>query len=367
MSLWRNIPPLLGVLLLLGCERPLPETPDQVLRPVQVQRVLSRPATVTRDFVGRLDAAQTVDLGFEVDGELTSLPILEGQALAAGALVAALDPTRFELALRETSIELHLAELDLERRQSLLAERATSLAEVDAARARFELAEVRLAQSRESLADSRITAPFDAVVARRHLDVGTRVRIGDVVARLLDVSELRVVVSLPEDLIANLATDAWESMRVTAGFRGLPAERFELRYLEHAAEANGVAQTFDVTFALPRPEVGNLLPGMTAVVYVETRSAPQQGAQPSEFMLPTAALLSAPDGGFLVWVLDPESGRVQRRVVTVTEARGSGGDAETGIGIASGVAEGEWVVVAGASQLQDGMQVRPVDVDGRGL
>jgi len=366
MSLWRNIW-LLAALFLLGCERPLPEAPDQIVRPVQVQRVGPRAFTETRDFVGRLDAAQTVDLAFEVDGELAELPILEGQAVAMGALVAALDPIRFELAVREASIALRLAGLDLERRQTLLAKRATSQAEVDEARARFELAEVRLAQSREGLADSRITAPFDAVVARRYLDIGTRVRIGDVVARLADVSELRVVASLPEDLVANLTTDAWGSMRVSAGFRVLPGERFDLRYLEHAAEANAVAQTFDVTFALPRPETGNLLPGMTAVVDVEIRTDPQQGAQLAEFRLPIAALVSAPDGGFLVWVLDPESGRVQRRAVTVTAARGTGRSAATGIGIASGVSQGEWVVVAGASQLQDGMQVRAVDLDGRAL
>lgn len=366
MSFWR-MAWLLAALSLLGCERPLPEAPDQVLRPVQVQRVVSRPTTSVRDFVGRLDAAQTVDLAFEVDGEMTELPILEGQSVAAGALVAALDPTRFELALREASIELRLAELELERRQTLLAQRATSVAEVDAARARFELAEVRLAQARERLADTRITAPFDAVVARRHLDIGTRVRIGDGVARLADLSELRVVVSLPEDLLAHLTTDAWASMRVSAGFRGLPDQRFELQYLEHAAEANAVAQTFDVTFTLPRPQGVQLLPGMTAVVYVETRSSPQQAAAVAEFTVPTAALVSAPDGGFEVWILDPESGRVQRRAVTVTEARVSSDDASTGIGIASGIAEGEWVVVAGASQLQDGMQVRPVDADGRGL
>lgn len=365
MICWRHAW-LLPVLLLTGCDRPLPEPAEQTLRPVQVQRVAPRPITVSRDFVGRLQAAQTVDLAFEVDGELTSLPILEGQAVAAGDLLAALDPTRFELALQEASIDLRLTRLELERRQTLLAERATSVAEVDAARARFELAEVRLARARESLHDSRITAPFDAVVARRHLDIGTRVRVGDVVARLANVSELRVVASLPEDLLASLAADAWASIRVSAAFRGLPSQRFDLQYVEHAAEANAVAQTFDVTFSLPRPEGAHLLPGMTAVVYVDTRS-PRQAAEAAEFMLPTAALLSAPDGSFMVWVLDPESGRVQRRGVTVTEARGSMGTVATGIGIGSGLAEGEWVVVAGASQLQDGMRVRPVDADGRGL
>lgn len=358
---------LLVVLALVGCERPLPQPPDQVVRPVQVQRVVPRPDSTVREFVGRLDAAQTVDLAFEVDGEVAELPILEGQTLAAGALVAALDPTRFELALREASIELRLARLELERRQTLLEQRSVSLAEVDQARARFELAEVRLAQAEESLADSRITAPFDAVVARRHLDAGTRVRVGDVVARLLQVDELRVVASLPEDLLADLGTDAWDAMRVSAGFRVLPGERFELSYLEHRAEANAVAQTFDVTFALPRPQIGNLLPGMTATVRVERSAERQQDSQRAEFRLPTAALVSAADGEFQVWVLDTASGRVQRRPVTVTAARGSEQNAAEGIGIASGLTAGEWVVVAGASQLQDGMQVRAVDVDGRAL
>ncbi|NJN50514.1 MAG: hypothetical protein HC809_00660 [Gammaproteobacteria bacterium] len=103
-----------------------------------------------------------------------------------------------------------------------------------------------------------------------------------------------------------------------------------------------------MTFTMPRPEGVTLLPGMTAQVRVELGANGTGG----RMEIPTTALTSAPDGEFFVWVFDPASTRVSRRAVTLGEPR------DSGVRIASGLTDGELIVAAGASQLQDGMQVR---------
>jgi len=249
--------------------------------------------------------------------------------------------------VREAEVQLRLASQDLKRKETLLRERGISESLVDDARAKFELSQVHLSQARKQLADSRINAPFDAYVARRYVDNRTKVRVGDRIARLSDLNELKVVASIREELVATVTPE--RVLSITARFDFLPDRQFPLTFRERSGEANPVAQTYEVTFSMVRPADANLLPGMTAQVRVELRADdPNEGV-----VIPTTALLSEPDGRFFVWVFDPESGRVRRRAVTVTEPLSQG------VGIAEGLEDQELVVAAGASQLQDGMQVHP--------
>ncbi len=337
----------LGLVCLAGCERPEPAVDDQAVRPAKLFRVAADDVAVSHSFVGRVEAAQTVDVSFEVAGELVGLPIREGQDVPAGELVARLDPRDFELALREAEVQLRLASQDLERKEALLRQQGIPRSVVDDARAQYDLWLVRLAQAEERLADTRIVAPFAAHIGRRYVDNRTRVQPGQPIARLLDLNELKVVASVPAELLATVTPERVLSM--TARFDFLPDVEFPLAYRENRGEAGAVAQTYEVTFTLKRPEAVNVLPGMTAEVRVGVQA---QGG--SVMRVPASALLSTPAGRFFVWVYDPASSLVARREVTV------GAPLPTGIAVEEGLADGELVVVAGASQLQEGMRIRPL-------
>lgn len=335
-----------GLLLLLlgGCERELPAIAEQASRPAKLFRVTAEPAVVQHEFVGRVEAAQTVDVSFEVGGELVELPVRQGQALRPGALVAALDPLDFDLAVQEAEVQLRLARQDLERKETLLRDRSVSQSAVDDARAQFELTQIRLSQARKRQADARISAPFAAYVTRRFVDNHTRVRSGEVIARLLDLTELKIVVSVPEELMATVSED--RVVAVSARFGFLPDEVFPLTYRDNAGEANDVAQTYDVSFTMARPQRWNILPGMTASVRLELTESVNPAVT-----IPVNALLGDAAGGFFVWVYEPQTSKVIRRAVQ------AGALLAQGIVIDSGLADGELVVTAGASQLQPGMRI----------
>lgn len=338
---------LLLVTVLSGCERTQAPVADQSVRPAKLFRVSSLGATVSHDFVGRVEAAQAVDVSFEVAGELVQLPILEAQDLQAGDLVARLDPTDFELAVREAEVQVRLAAQDLERKEALLRQQGIPRSVVDDARANHDLWVVRLDQARERLADTRIVAPFDARVAARYVDNRSRVQPGEPVARLLDLSHLTVVANVPAGLLATVTPDRVVAM--TARFDFLPDEPFPLTYRESRGEASPVAQTYEVSFTLQRSDAVNILPGMSARVRVDLRADSRGSIQ-----VPASALLSDPESNFFVWVYDPATSLVERRRVVV------GSPFPTGIGIRRGLTDGELVVMAGASQLQEGMRVRPL-------
>ena len=82
---------LLTVLLLTACEGREPPPPEeQSIRPARILVVGTAGETEQHEFVARIEAAQTIDVSFEVAGPLAQLPILEGQTISEGGLIAAL-------------------------------------------------------------------------------------------------------------------------------------------------------------------------------------------------------------------------------------------------------------------------------------
>mgnify|MGYP001821916680 CR=1 FL=1 len=338
---------LLSAWLLAGCEQTAElEVAEQSIRPARIFQVVNEGASSTYEFVGRVEAAQTVDVSFEVAGPLVQLPILEGDTVPAGGLIAALDPTDFLLAVREAEVQLKLAGQDFQRKRKLLKERGISRSVVDDARALYELRQVRLAQAKEALADSKIYAPFDAEVARRFTDNHVNVTPDNNIARLVDLNELLVKVNVPQDIYATASEE--NLLGLDARFSFAPGQRFALEPREFSAEADSVAQTYSVTLAMPRPEGWRIRPGMSATVTLELAATNDA----TRVRIPTTALIGGSAGDFFVWAFDPSSGAIEKRPVEVGPASGAG------VPIRSGLADGDLIVAAGASHLRSGMRVR---------
>ena len=343
----RTLPALLLVLFLGACEdRQPPPATDQSVRPARIFSVGADVGTVRHEFVGAVEAAQTIDMSFRVPGPLTELPILEGQFVEAGALVAAIEATDYTLALREAQVQRELARQDYTRKQRLLTERGISQSIVDDARALFDLRQVAVEKARENLDRTRLRAPFQAYVAQRFIDNHVNVHPGDPIVRLMDLSELFVVANVPENLLATATAERVQRLEAEFGFA--PGERFELTFRESRGESNAVAQTFEVTFTMPRPENWNVLPGMTATVIVELAATLAR----ERIQIPTSALVADPEKNYFVWKFDPESQLVTRQAVEIGPATGNG------ISILAGLSPGDLIVASGAAHLQPGMRVR---------
>ena len=342
---------LAAAMLAAGCSaREEPAVADQSIRPAKVIVARAFGTPRVHEFVGRIEAAQSIDMSFEIDGVLAELPVREGQTIERGQPVAALDPTDFRLAVREAELEVQLARQDLDRKRRLLAQNGIAASLVDDARALYELQQVRLERRREALAKSRISAPFDAHVARRYLDNHVQVSAADPVVRLNDLRELQVVAGVPEQLVMTVGTERVLSLEAIFPFA--PDRRFPLAYRENRGDADAVAQTYEVSFSMRRPVEFNVLPGMSVAVRVAVR--PAAGAVDT-VRLPVSALVSGPDKRFFVWLFDPGTQAVRKRAVRL------GTPDAGGIPVTAGLRGGELVIAAGGGQLREGMRVRPLE------
>ena len=337
------------IVLLVRCGSDNGNQQIESLRPVKLYQVGESNLLAVRHFVGRVDAVSTVDLSFQVGGRIIDLPVQQGSIQRAGSLIAALDPADYQLAVREAELQLEQANRDLERARSLFERGSVSQASLDQAQTDHNLRKVALDTARRNLAYTRITAPFDALVTRRLVDPFTNVQPNMQIVRVQNVEEFRVHISVPENLMG--AMDQAASISAEAVFQSRPDQPVPLVYREHETEPDAVAQTYRVTFGMPRSEEFNVLPGMTVTMRL-------RAATPDEvafFGIPPSAVDSNEQGVFRVWVYQPESGSVTPRAVKML------GLNEEGQALVAGLAGDEQIVSAGLHLLHDGMRVLPFE------
>lgn len=204
---------------------------------------------------------QEVMLAAETDGQLAEIAVVEGEAVDAGAVVAQLDDRvqaarvamsairanstaqvrKAELVL-QAARERHVRLLEAKRRGAIPAwelteaEQQMAVAEADLMAARDakagELA--RLETEKHLLAVYTVRSPFKAHVSEIYTDIGTSLRRGDKIARLVDLSELETTVFLPVDLLPRIDTQTPITVQLPDPYGGEADGR--LVFIDHIVE-----------------------------------------------------------------------------------------------------------------------------------
>ena len=338
-----------ALVLLAACGAPS-QPPEPAMRLVETTVLGAPESPAIRQFPGEVRADQRAELAFRVSGPLVQLPIQEGQFVEAGQLLARIDPRDFENERQWREADFIESQSLFQRVARALGSGAVTVAERDQVRARYEVATAELALAEKALADTELRAPFAGRVARRLVENFQNVQAGQSILILEDISRLEVRIQLPEQDVVQLPPNV--SILGTAvglvNFETLPGRTFPATVKEIDSRADARTNTYRVVLSLPRPEEGNILPGMSANFIP---SYDVVASQPVYF-LPVTAVHATPDGRAFVWALDSGDLTVQRRMVR--KGRLSGGKIE----ILEGLQAGDRVVTLGGAYLADGMTVR---------
>jgi len=341
-------------------------------RPVKMMTVGLASQATQRSFPGTVRAARRAELAFQVSGTLTRLPVGEGQEVREGDILAQLEQRDFETSLRSAQGQygnvraaLESAKSEYERilrirkqdpgatSESMVVKRREAM---DRATAELESVQAAVDAARDKLGYTSLHAPFSGIVSRRHVENFQEVQAKEPVVSLDDISSLEILVDLPESVVARISEPSDRTGKqapVHAEFAALPGREFSLIVKEFSTRADPKTQTFQVVFQMEKPDDVAILPGMTAMIV----GSAQQGVNgDGRYVIPAVAVFGDEQGVSHVWVVEPKSMAVQRRKVVIGEVAG-----DAGIRITEGLQAGEIVAVSGASQLRDGMRVKPFD------
>lgn len=329
---------LLLALPAAGCKNAAPHADAPV--PVVVRHVsgLDRAATVSAS--GALEARLSSDLAFQVSGRVAEVLAREGQHVAKGALLAALDETDYRLAFEQAKAAADRARDDYTRLKELHDKGSLAASDFVKAETANRQAAAQHDLAAKQLAECRLTAPFAGVVARRGLDPGEQVGAGMPVFTLMDLHPIEAKVGVPERDVEGVRVGQTAEVQVPA----LPGRTFTGRVSLVGVAADPAARTYTVKIVLPNPG-GVLRHGMVAESHIRLDQ------KVAAVTLPGDAIVNDPNGATLVYVYFPAEKRVYSRRVTVGDVHGRE------VEIRDGLAGDEWVVIAGQNRVRDGSLV----------
>jgi RND family efflux transporter MFP subunit len=343
-------------------------TVSEVVRPVKVITVVASGGGGGLQFPGKVRADKRVELAFKVvGGRLIELPIAgkEGEFVKKGDLLARIDPKDFQTDLRNAEGQLKEAQaaLDLAKSEYARVKRirkedpgATSQSMVDRRRETVNQAQGRIKSlkatvdyAKNQLSYTYLRAPYPGVIAQRYVDNFQEVKPKQPIARLEDISNVELLIDLPENVMA-MSREEPGAVKVVAVFPTAPGKKYPLELKEYATKADPATQTYQVVLRMPQPDDINVLPGMTATVSVSIPKG--ESTVERAIFIPAIAVLTDPNGNNYVWVVDSANMTVSKKEVKTGRLAGS-----ENINVLEGLEGGEILVVAGVKALQEGMKV----------
>jgi RND family efflux transporter MFP subunit len=327
---------------------------------VRTIQVFSGGSDRVRTFSGTARAGQESRLSFRVAGTVELLDVKLGDRVRAGQVLARLDPEDYRLRVEDAEAslariraEVRNAEANYARIRDLYENNNASLNDLDASRAGYESAtaalesgQKKLEQARLQLSYTKLEAPTAGAISQVPVEVNENVQPGQTVAVLTAEARPEVEIGMPEVFIARVK----EGQTVEVTFDALGNRDFDATVTEVGVASTGLATTFPVKVRLDRDEP-EVLPGMAAEVHFRFEA----GDRRERIEVPAFAVGEDRNGRY-VFVVEPSGegvGRAVRREVTV-----GGLTADGGLEILHGLSDGERVITAGVSRIQDGRQVR---------
>lgn len=330
-----------GLVLLAGCgkkhESRSADQPGLPTVQVHIQKAESKARTATEEVVGTVRARLRATLEAKVSGRIEKMPVVLGQKVQAGQLVARLNAAEIKARLDQAQATLEQAERDWKRISALFDGQAVTRSEYDAADSRQRVAKAAVAEAQAMLEYMEVVVPFDGVVTKKWADVGDLAAPGKPLIEIEDPSALQVEADVPEAIASRIQREARLAVRVASVSGEVAGSVTEI-----APTADPASRTFRVKLDLPPTE--GLMSGQFARLIVPV-------GESHSLRVPALAVVQRGQLE-IVFVVD-DNQRAQLHLVK------TGKRLDDEVEILSGLDAGDRVVIQEAAQLSDG---QPVEV-----
>ncbi len=354
----------IAALILVAGATPGTPAAAQDLPSVIVAIVVERDVTPQFEYVGRVEAVETVDLRARVEGFLENRFFREGAEIGSGELLFVIEKATYEVAVLEREADLAVAqatltnsEADFKRKSTLADQGNISAASLDQARATLGIdkanvlkARAALKQAMLDLSYTEIRSPIAGKISQARYSVGSLVDPNsEPLATITSIDPVHVVIAVSEKQLIAARKQGIDldnppvtpSLILTDG--SLYTGRGNFDYLEPSVDQT--TDTITARAVFPNPD-RVLLPGQFVTVVV------RQKIKVSKIVVPQSAVQQDSRGHFVL-VVDREN-KVELRRITV------GNQADMDWVVEDGLVSGEQVIVQGIQKVRPDMAVNPV-------
>jgi RND family efflux transporter MFP subunit len=303
---------------------------------VAVESVKFEKVNSKLNYAGITEAVNDVELISETAGKVEKVFVENGSRVSCNSVLVQINDQILQANYKLAKAALDKAKLDLSRFETLVKEGNISTSDLENSRIALENAEAQYVLAKKYLSNTSIQSPINGIVVNRYVNIGSTVAPGTSVANIVDISKLKIKISIPEKDISEIKIGQTASI-ASQLYRG---QALEARVKSISVKADE-SHNYSVELLIENSK--NIL---SAGMYVNV-----------EFNFSTnEQVLSIPRASLMSSVKNPKVFIVQNNKAIQKEVL-IGSEIGDRLIVLKGISEGGQVVIEGQNILQDGSSV----------
>lgn len=298
-----------------------------------------RDTMIIRDYVCQIRAIQHIELRALERGYLQNIFVDEGKFVRQGQMMFQIMPLLYKAELQKAEAEAKFAEIEYLNTKQLADSNVVSPNELALAKAKFDKAKAEVSLAQVHLSFTEIRAPFDGIMDRFQVRLGSLVSEGDLLTTLSDNSKMWVYFNVPEAEYLNFRMSAKKDSLMKVNLLMANNKLFDYTGIVQAIEADFNNETGNIAFRATFPNPKGLLR------HGETGNVQMTVSYKNALLIPQKATFEILEKKY-VFVVDKDHVVHQREIIIESEMP------DLYI-VKEGLAENEQIVLEGIRKVHD--------------
>lgn len=333
---------LMAAILFAGCHQKGHNTHEEAK--FTVTSPAKKDTLIFNEYVCQIRSIQHIELRALEKGYLQNIYVDEGQFVKKGQLMFQIMPMIYQAEAKRAEAEVKFAEIEYLNTKSLADSNIVSANELALGKARLDKAKAEVALAEARLGFTQIRAPFDGIMDRFNVRLGSLVDEGELLSTLSDNSRMWVYFNVPEaeylDYVSRSKNQNGQKVKLQMANNRL----FHHEGVIETIEADFNNETGNIAFraTFPNPD-GVLRHGETGNILMPTVLS-------DAILIPQKATFEILDKKF-VFVVD-DKGVVESRQITV------GKEMPHLYQVVDGLTTNDKVLVEGLRKVKNGQHIQ---------
>lgn len=227
--------------------------------------------SITKEYVCQIHSINHIEVRALEKGYLQNIYVDEGQLVKKGQLMFQVMPMLYQAELQKAQAESNFAEIEYLNTKSLADNNVVSQNELALAKAKFDKANAEVSLAQVHLDFTSIKAPFDGILDRFQVRLGSLIDEGELLTSLSDNSKMWVYFNVPEAEYLEYETVIKKDSLVHVDLLMANNKLFKHQGIIETIEADFNNETGNIAFraTFPNPK-GLLRHGETGTVILNT-------------------------------------------------------------------------------------------------
>lgn len=232
---------------------------------------LRKDTSATRNYVCQIKSIQHIELRALEKGYLQEIYVDEGQRVKKGQMMFQIMPMLYSAEVHKAEAEAEFARIEYTNTKLLADSNIVSKNELALAKARYDKALAELELAKVHLGFTEIRAPFDGIMDRFHVRLGSLLDEGELLTSLSDNSQMWVYFNVPEAEYLDYRMTTKKDSLIKVDLMMANNKKFDQPGYVETIEADFNNETGNIAFRanFPNPD-GLLRHGETGNVQITT-------------------------------------------------------------------------------------------------